>query len=350
MHSPALCHGARVAAALVVLVGLLPGTHAKDITGAKDHPLVKRFEGSQIVWYSQKSYDALRMPLEAVVFNYNDGKFDPYKTLEVEGRKTTIYYAIPPGVGTLEAVRQYENDLKEKGFEILFSAAGDALERNKGDNLAIEIYGVTPSNSNKEYPDKVSLSGVDEKKSHYAAAKLTRPEEGDVYAAVFAIEAAWTAAPLKVAEKQTLVRLDVLEVKPMQQKMVTVDASEMDKQISANGKVALYGIYFDFNKADVKPESEQALTEIAKLLQTRASLKVLVVGHTDTVGGFESNRSLSQRRAEAIVANLTTKHRLDKQRLFPVGVSFASPVATNTTEEGRAKNRRVELVEMPDAK
>lgn len=155
---------------------------------------------------------------------------------------------------------------------------------------------------------------------------------------------------MKVAEKTTLARLDVCEVKPMQQKMVTVDATEMDKQIAANGKVALYGIYFDFNKADVKPQSDQALTEIAKLLQTRAGLKVLVVGHTDAVGSFESNCTLSQRRADAIVAALSTKHGLDNKRLFPVGVSFASPIATNTTDEGRAKNRRVELVEMPEAK
>lgn len=89
-----------------------------------------------------------------MVFNYNDQKFDPYKKVEVEGRKTTLYYAIPQGVGTLEAVRQYEADLKEKGFEILFSASGEGLERNRGDNIATEIYGVTSANSNREYPDK----------------------------------------------------------------------------------------------------------------------------------------------------------------------------------------------------
>ena len=323
---------------------------AKDVAGGKDHPLIKRYEGSEIVWYQQKGYDSLRLPLEAVVFDYNEGKFKPFKKLEVEGKKTTIYYSIPAGVGTLEAVRQYENELKEKGFEVLFSAGGDELEKNKGDNVAMEIYGATPANMNKDYPDMVSLTGADEAKSRYVAAKLGRPEEGDIYAAVFAIEAAWQAAPLKVAEKSTLVRLDVVEVKGMQQKMVNVDAAEMDKQISASGKVALYGIYFDFNKADVKSESEQALSEIAKLMKNRAKLNVLVVGHTDAVGGFESNRTLSQRRAEAIVAVLTSKHGIAKQRLFPVGVSFASPVATNTTDEGRSKNRRVELVEMPEMK
>jgi OmpA-OmpF porin, OOP family len=340
----------RICWVLLASLALVTAAGAKDIAGAKDHPLVKRYEGSEIVWYQQKAYDSLRLALEPVVFNYNDGKFDPHKTQDVEGRRTTIYYTVPAGTGTLEAFRNYENELKEKGFDILFTASGDNLEKNKGDNMASEIYGVTPSNANRDYPDKVALTSADKTKSHYAAAKLTRPDQGDVYAAVFVIEASWQAAPMKVPEKSTLVRLDVCEVKPMQQKMVTVDATEMDKQISASGKVALYGIYFDFNKADVKPESDQALTEIGKLLQARPTLKVLVVGHTDAIGSFESNRTLSQRRADAIVATLVTKQKIDKQRLFPVGVSFASPIATNTTEEGRGKNRRVELVEMPEPK
>jgi outer membrane protein OmpA-like peptidoglycan-associated protein len=141
--------------------------------------------------------------------------------------------------------------------------------------------------------------------------------------------------------------VDIIETKPMQEKMVAVDASEMEKQIASMGKVVLYGILFDFNKTDVKPESEAALVEIAKLLANQTTLNVLVVGHTDAVGSFESNRALSQRRADAIVATLVSRHNIAASRLFPVGVSFASPVATNATEEGRAKNRRVELVEMP---
>ena len=325
--------------------------HAKDLAGSKDHPLVKRFEGSEIVWYAQKSYGALRLALEPVVFDYNEGKFAPYKKLEVEGRKTTIYYAIPAGVVPLEAIRNYENELKAKGFEILFSASGDNLERNKGDNVAAEIFGVTSANTSREHPDMVALTMPDRTKSHYAAARLTRDDRGDIYASVFAIEAGWPAAgAFKIAEKSTLVRLDVCEVKPMEQKMVTVDAAEMDKQIALNGKVALYGILFDFNKADVKPGSAEALGEIAKLMQNRPTLNVLVVGHTDAVGNFESNRTLSQKRAEAIVTWLVSKHQIAKQRLFPVGGSYASPVATNTSDEGRAKNRRVELVEMPETK
>ena len=97
------------------------------------------------------------------------------------------------------------------------------------------------------------------------------------------------------------------------------------------------------------PYSEATLSEIAKLLQEKPDLRVLVVGHTDTEGSFEYNRSLSQRRADSVVSNLAEKG-ISKERLFPVGISFASPVATNATEEGRTKNRRVELVDMGVAK
>lgn len=147
---------ARLGVVGVMCVLVPPSSEARDVANSKDHPLVKRFEGSQIVWYAQKSYDALRIALEPVIFNYNEQKFDPYKKLEVEGLTTTIFYALPPGVGTLEAIRNYETELKEKGFEILFSASGEGLERNRGDNIAAEIFGVTPANSNRDHPDKVA--------------------------------------------------------------------------------------------------------------------------------------------------------------------------------------------------
>jgi OmpA-OmpF porin, OOP family len=126
---------------------------------------------------------------------------------------------------------------------------------------------------------------------------------------------------------------------------VTVKAEDMAQQIASSGGVALYGIYFDFNKAEIKPESTPTIEQIAKLLKGNPDLKLLVVGHTDNVGGFSSNMELSQRRAAAVVNELVTKYQVAKSRLTPVGVSFASPVASNKTEEGRAKNRRVQLVE-----
>ncbi len=329
-------------------VALTPILRASDKAGSKDHPLIQRFDGSEIIYYSQKSYDQLKLALGPIVFNYNDQKYEPYKRLDVEGRLTTIYYVLPEGIGQLEAIRNYENELKDKGFEILFQASGEGIERNKGENLNEEIYGVTSANTSQEHPEMAGLCQVDLSKSQYFAAKLARPE-GDVYASVLAIESSWrTAGAFKIPEKATVIRLDVCEVKPMKQRMVTVSADEMAGQISSMGKVALYGIFFDFNKADVKAESKPTLDEIAKLLEANPKLKLLVVGHTDGVGSFESNRTLSQKRAEAVVSALSSAYRIDAKRLFPVGVSFAAPVTSNATEEGRAKNRRVELVEMYD--
>ena len=80
------------------------------------------------------------------------------------------------------------------------------------------------------------------------------------------------------------------------------------------------------------------------LLAAQPALKLLVVGHTDNVGDFAGNLDLSKRRAESVISVLASQYKVDRKRLSPFGVSFASPVAPNTSEDGKAKNRRVELV------
>lgn len=138
--------------------------------------------------------------------------------------------------------------------------------------------------------------------------------------------------------------LYVVEKGEMEQQVVA-DAKFMADDISSAGHVAIYGIYFDFNKSDVKSESDATLSEIAKLLRGAPNLKVFVVGHTDNVGTVDYNMKLSQARADAVVKVLTTKHKVGPQSLKAYGVGQLAPVAPNKTEDGRAKNRRVELVE-----
>jgi OOP family OmpA-OmpF porin len=99
-------------------------------------------------------------------------------------------------------------------------------------------------------------------------------------------------------------------------------------------------------KAEIKPESAATLAEIAKMLRVTAGKRFLIVGHTDNQGGLEYNSSLSKRRAEAVVNALTKQYGVNAQAIFPVGVGMAAPVAPNTEESGRAKNRRVEVVAM----
>lgn len=138
--------------------------------------------------------------------------------------------------------------------------------------------------------------------------------------------------------------LNILEETKMVQE-VTADAKSMAQDISATGKVAVYGIYFDFDKADIKPESEPAIKEIAKLLQENKGLKLYLVGHTDNVGNIDYNMKLSKARADAVMKELVTKYRVTSERLKAYGVGSLAPVASNRTDDGRAKNRRVELVE-----
>jgi len=131
----------------------------------------------------------------------------------------------------------------------------------------------------------------------------------------------------------------------MQTGQVTVDAKKLQSGLEADGKVALYGLFFDTGKADIKPESKAQLDEMAKLLQAQPALKVFIVGHTDNVGAFDANRALSLKRAEAVVAALTAApHKIDAKRLMAIGSANTAPVASNAEEAGRARNRRVELV------
>jgi OOP family OmpA-OmpF porin len=121
-------------------------------------------------------------------------------------------------------------------------------------------------------------------------------------------------------------------------------AGEMKRELDSKGHVALY-INFDFDKSDIKPESQPIIDEILKLLKTNPSLNLTVEGHTDNVGAPDYNRRLSDARARSVVAALTA-HGIASRRLTAVGFGQEKPVADNGTEAGRAQNRRVELVKV----
>ncbi|HTY08338.1 MAG TPA: OmpA family protein [Candidatus Edwardsbacteria bacterium] len=148
---------------------------------------------------------------------------------------------------------------------------------------------------------------------------------------------------VEVRSFNNMYRLTIVERQAMAQE-VTANAEAMGNDIGAAGHVAVYGIYFDTGKAAIKPESDAALNEVAKMLRNNSGLAVYVVGHTDNTGSFEANITLSQERAEAVVARLSDKFGIGPDRMKARGVASLAPVASNDSEEGRAKNRRVELV------
>lgn len=345
-----------VAGIVVVLFGLSPRAalaQLSDVKGSKDHPMVSRYAGSVIIGYDFRKFDEFVIPLG--VLTRAGGRLaagpslEPIKSQRVEGRVTRILYVGPQERSPLEVVRNYELELQKNGFDTLYTCTGTQCGEQDGWFARFYLYPLgkqlsqTPPRGGTGRPagqvSEFALSSPVNQR--YLAAKRSRPE-GDVYVSVYI--ATNRATYYKETQDHPVILLDVVDAVPIETGMVTIDAAAMAKDISNAGHVALYGIYFDTDKADLKPESQPTLQEITKLLKQDASLKLYIVGHTDNVGGFDYNIGLSERRAAAVVKELTTKHAVAVTRLKPAGVGMLSPVAPNAGEEGRAKNRRVELV------
>ncbi len=139
--------------------------------------------------------------------------------------------------------------------------------------------------------------------------------------------------------------VNIIEKQGMQQDVVA-NADALKSGLADSGHVEVPGIFFDFGKAAVKPESEAALKEVVSMLSANPATKVWVVGHTDNVGSVETNMALSLARATAVVKSLV-QMGVSAARLAPHGAGPYAPVASNATDEGRARNRRVELVTQP---
>lgn len=316
-------HGARtlVAIASAVAAWAAPSAQAADVAGAKDHPVITRFAGAQIREFQVVEFGETSLPIKPVV--QQQASVPPDSVLKLEGKLTRISYDVPAGKSSLEVMRNYEQALRSS-FTTVFSCAGAAC----GDHLSgrVEMLSL-PQNWRMRY------STAD---SRYMVAKRSGPD-GDVYVQVYAMQ--------ESSSQPVLLFQQVVELKAMQTAQVAVlDAAALKTGLDTAGKIAVYGVYFDTGKADVKPESKPTLDEIAKLLAAQRALKVYIVGHTDNAGTLAANLDLSQRRAEAMVRALTTTYKVDAARLVAKGVASLSPVASNGADAGRAKNRRVELV------
>jgi len=208
-----------------------------------------------------------------------------------EGKFTDISYNVKEGAkvsSMLATERNYENAIKKIGGKILYS-------------------------NDRSLEAKITRNGAD------------------------------TYVHVESYNEGTSYTLKIVETKAMQQDVVA-DAAALSASIAETGKATLYGIYFDTGKSIVKPESNPALDQITQLMKQNGSLSLYVVGHTDNVGALESNLKLSSDRADAIVKALVAKG-VAVSRLRGVGVGPYCPVASNRSDDGKARNRRVELVE-----
>jgi outer membrane protein OmpA-like peptidoglycan-associated protein len=296
---------------LVMLAAPAAQAQSRDVPGGRDYPGIGRFGGSVITGYQVKDFDA--MLLQAAPFK--DGKAADERRLE--GRVTRIAYRTGPGPSILEVSRNFEAQLAKAGFETLNACDTDACG------------GIPFSERIDALPAPMMwMDGFD---FRYIAAK--KSEGGrDIYVGLVTSK----------NNDSITAQVSVAVVGALENKMV--DAVAMKKGLGEKGHIALYGIYFDTDKATLKAESKPTLDEMAKLLNGQPDLKVFIVGHTDSQGAYEHNMTLSRQRAEAVAAALTGSYRIAKGRLYTAGVGYLAPVGSNQTDEGRALNRRVELV------
>ena len=267
---------------LLILSGFAPLVAQEDAEGSKDPALFTRMPGYHIYRYDDVQFDKYEFRISA------------NKTLDVEGHHLFILYDLNNNVqvpSPLQTVRNYTNAIKKVGGELLYEFEDGGIQ-----NVIL---------------------------------KLVKNGQ-EVWAHVIA--SANGQYSLHIIEKQ-LMNQDVI-----------ADANSMAKSIKESGKVAVYGIYFDTGKSILKPESQQTLQEIGNLLKADPALKLYVVGHTDNTGLFDANMKLSMDRAATVVNSLISQFSVNAARLKACGDGPTAPVASNDTEEGKALNRRVELV------
>jgi outer membrane protein OmpA-like peptidoglycan-associated protein len=290
----------KILMAIITFV-LIIATTSNAFAQFNGHPLITPFEGSYIEGQEVKEFDEQQLVIGKV---QEDGTV---MTEKIEGKITRIDYRDPDNRSSLERIRNYELAFRKAGFEIVFSCN----TQDCGPEIQIATIGFYP-------PER------------YLAAFQKRTE-GNVWIGVFVSAGPWT-------------KIRIVEEKPMETDMVKITADILKTNILKDGHMAVYGIYFDTGKSDIKPESVVTIKEIAVLLQKDPSLQIYIVGHTDNVGKLKDNMELSNKRATAVITELITRFKIDASRLEAGGVGPPAPIAPNDTEEGKDLNRRVEIV------
>jgi OmpA-OmpF porin, OOP family len=317
-----------------VLIFLASG-YGREASDGNEHPALPHVPGSKVVASERKEQGEMTIPLERVVFDLQTQKFNNFKTVSASGLLTRTLYELPTQSNPQEAVRFYETSLREAKGEILFSGAEGSLD-NGDDRFVDQVY-------HGRIPDRIYNLLLLNRENAYLAGRYNWNGR-DVYVQVYTFANSEGRSTSLVRKGRVSALVETVEAGPAHPPTPLVTSEQMADEINRTGRIALYGLYFDTGRTDLKSESKPTLEQIADLLKREPNLKLLVVGHTDNVGNFETNRDLSQRRAESVVNALVTGFGIAPDRLIPFGVSYAAPVASNATPEGRSQNRRVELV------
>jgi OmpA-OmpF porin, OOP family len=298
-----------------------------DIEGAGDHPQVPRVAGSSIVFHEITDYDRLTVPTGP----WDGNEVESAESLEGEVMRMS-YTFDDPETSTLRIKRSYLQELEARGFEILYSGSEGELSGGDG-----RLFFVHASNLfERGVRDCCQLANRDRDIRYIAA----RSGDGNVLVGIAAFNARRVDGPAVSLAVVTAAEMDdTMDHQPL-------TAGEMETGLVEQGRVAIQNILFAFDSDEILPESAEALATIAELMNERSDLSLLVVGHTDAIGDFDYNLRLSMDRASAVVDELVDRHGIARERLRAAGAGMMAPVTTNRTDDGRAENRRVELVEI----
>jgi OmpA-OmpF porin, OOP family len=305
----------------------------KDPAGAHDHPIISRFTGSVITGYKTIDFDEVTLPLTPLQ-NYAFAKTDSSR-----GRITRIAYVAPPGKSLLEISTNFEQALASAGFQKRFTCRGTQENPACGDAYQV---------SQAVLPGRILSGMASDAIAQNKMVDILRPTSGDIF-----VETARLDRPegpvdlvLMVSSEEGRpagIYLQICEVKAMEAGQVTVNAKGMSQGLAQQGHIALYGVHFETDSAAITSDSKPTLAQMASLMKSQPELKVFIVGHTDNTGTVDHNLTLSTQRAQAVVKALQDLG-VPATRMSAKGMASFSPVAANTTDEGSARNRRVELV------
>jgi OOP family OmpA-OmpF porin len=271
-----------LAIALATISPALP--QETDAEGCKDSPLLSRMKSCYIRECSKKDFDEA----EAIAGTTADGP----TMKRLEGEVEIITYGCAKNVSLLNIARNVENGLKQAGFSVVFSG------RDSYENPAVTA------------------------------------RKGGV----------WASLVTQLGGDEPQYVQTVVKTKEMEQQIVA-NGDVWEDEINKTGRCSIYGVQFDSGRASIKADSTATLGEMARLLKKNSAWTMRIEGHTDNIGGKEANVKLSEQRAAAVRAWLVA-HGIPESRLVARGFGDSKPVADNTSDEGRAKNRRVDLVKM----
>ena len=306
---------------------------AADVPESRDPAGMKRYEGSEIIGYRAPKFDEYVVPLSPPQ-GVHPAVYA--KSVPVEGLLSRHTYIAPAGRSATELLRNYKLEFQRLGVQTLYEKkAGERGWLGPEYDKMAEEDGLGQILGYNEADERLLVGKSKDAKPAYYVVFVTSYNDGVIPERLRGV----------VQKGRALAVVTVIAPEVMEKKMTFVNADEMKGAIGDSGKVVLYGIYFDTDKDVVKQESTPTLDEIAKLMKGDPSMKIHVVGHTDNQGKADHNLDLSRRRAASVVRELTARYGIAADRMDAFGCGLYSPLASNVTEEGRAKNRRVELVQ-----